>query len=123
MVYNVQDLITNKKKKVHATRIVLYRADWVGKTVSTELLDDANHTTTKFETIEEFMDIGEEKGEIWVQIKWTGLPDAIDFTWQRLSILAEDVPTMLETFLHQLGPDHKLAQRALASLSEDKFEN
>jgi len=123
MVYLIQDLITQKQEQVHATRMVIYRADWVGKPVSTELLEDAKHTTTKFETIDEFMAMGEEKGEIWIQIKWTGLPDEIDFTWQKLSILADDVPEMLEEYLLKLGPGHALAQRALKLHPFDKSKD
>jgi len=123
MVYKVEDIITKKVEQVHATRINYYRADWAGKTITTKLLEDAKHSTTKFETIDEFIDIGEEKGEIWIQIKWDGLPDKIDFTWQRLSVLVEDVPEMVEDYLKQLGPSHELACRALKTLSFDKSKD
>ncbi len=66
--------------------------------------------------IESIVDIGEENGEVWLRLKWLGLPDENDFTWQRLSVLREDAPEMLMEYLHSVKKK-KVAKKALSLIS------
>lgn len=112
VVYVVRDLVHGQEEQVHASRLVHYRDDLNGKPVSENLKNHAQHTETKFEVIDEIVDIGEEDDTIWFRIKWMGLPDEKDFTWQRIDILYEDAPDMLNNFLDTFTRKKKVLKKA-----------
>lgn len=63
-----------------------------GKNVSEKLLKHIEHSEAKYELIDELMDItGNKRDRIFVQVKWIGLRDKRDWTWQLLEELHEDV--------------------------------
>lgn len=61
------------------------------------------------------MDIGQEKKRIFFQVKWDGLPDERDFTWNPISQLFEDLPDKVKTFLNST-PKEKLSAKAAKQL-------
>ena len=56
----------------------------------------------------------EDKGETLVKVQYEGLPDDADYTWEPLRNLTEDLPGMLEDFLHTSG-DRKLKRQATSA--------
>lgn len=102
-VFVVKDLITEKLETVHASRLLLYRADMDGKPVDPALLEVAEHSTTVYEDAKTLRDIRSRGGEIEVQIEWDGLPDQSDLTWEPLRQVHEDLPGLLEDFLASSG--------------------
>ena len=99
---------------VHASRLLLYRDDLNGKEVSEVLRQQLEHIESKYEVIDKFLDISESKEGIFVQTQWLGQPDKVDWTWQPLPELFEDVPEKLEDFLSK--SKKRIAKRALVQL-------
>lgn len=97
--YVVNNIVNGKEDRVHATRTTLDRQDWKHKKLSDTPKDYATHTEAAYEIIDEIIGIGEAEGELWIQVKWLGLPDETDFTWQKLSELYQDVPEMVQAYL------------------------
>ena len=46
-------------------------------------------------------------------VEWEGLPDTVDLTWEPFEQVLEDLPGLLEDFLHTSGK-WELKQKALA---------
>ena len=99
VLYEVEDLVSGKAEQVHASRLLLYKESTRGKEASLKLRGYAEHTEANYETIEEFLELGEDPSGVYVRIRWAGLPDERDSTWQEVGELSEDVPEMLEVFL------------------------
>ena len=112
-VYEVQNLITDKKEVVHARRLLLYRGDMDGKEVSTELIQAAEHSELSYQMVQCLQGIRDVDGELQICVEWEGLPDERDWTWEPLSQMAEDVPGMMEDFLSTSG-SRSLKRKALA---------
>ena len=51
LVYDVENVITNEMERVHASRLLTYRADFDGKVVSPDLLKHIAHRETKYELV------------------------------------------------------------------------
>lgn len=99
VVYEVEDLVDGNVEQVHASRLLLYKESAVGKEASGKLKGYALHTEASYETIEDLLELGEDSSGVYVRIRWAGLPDEKDFTWQEVGQLSEDAPEMLEEFL------------------------
>ena len=100
VVYDVQNILSKKIERVHAARMILYRSDKDGKAVSAKLLPHAEHSERKYELVDELLDIsGNDKSGIFIQVKWVGLPEKSDWTWQSLQALYEDVRDEVEQLL------------------------
>ena len=99
LFYEVTGLVDVKSEKVHASRLTLYRKSDGIIEPSARLMRHIEHSEAQYEEIEELLDIGEGEHGILVQVKWLGLPDDCDFTWQPIAELYEDVPDLLNTFL------------------------
>lgn len=56
MIYSVEKLYGSSVDKVHATRLILYRPDEEGSSVSAELIDLAELKKAHYELIEKIMD-------------------------------------------------------------------
>lgn len=100
-----------KTERVHAARLIKYRAQHDGTTVSEELLEQAEHLEANYEIVDELIDIGEASDGIFVQVQWYGLPDKCDWTWNELNQLQQDVPQKLDNFLSTTSKK-QLAQKA-----------
>ena len=100
LVCDVEDVITNEVERVHASRLLTYRADFDGKVVSPDLLKHIAHSETKYELVGEFVDIdGNKRNGVFLLVMWEGSPDRPDWTWQQLEELYEDVPEKVKEFL------------------------
>ena len=89
-VYEVEHLLKGSRETVHAKRMFLYRAGMDGKEVVPELLKAAEHTEAVYQDAHELVGIRKRGDALEIQIKWEGLPDAEDWTWEPLSQVHED---------------------------------
>ena len=103
LVYDLEDISTGDVTTAHARRIILYRADMDGKDVDPALIQNSVHNQASFQIVECLRDIRQSKGELEVLVEWSGLPDAVDFTWEPASQICEDVPGIYEAFLQTPG--------------------
>lgn len=117
LVYEVEDLLKGERTTVHAARLLPYRAALRGEEVSPELRNQAEHMEAKFEVVEELVDIAEGDRGIFIQVKWLGLPDKCDWTWQSLQELYEDIPDRLHQYLQGGRRKKKLKKKALDQLA------
>ena len=99
VVYEVKSLKNGTTEQVHAVILLPYRDDLRGTPASDKIIEHATHTEASYDMIEEILDIGEEDRVLWLRLKWLGLPDKKDYTWQTLAILMEDVPDMVIQYL------------------------
>ncbi len=99
LVYDVTCILDNKTERVHATRMILYRAGSNGKEPSGNLLEHIKHSEAKYEIVEKLMDVGKTEDRIFIQIKCTGLFDKQDWTWNELNELYQDEPEKVEESL------------------------
>lgn len=118
MVFEVEDLLQQKTAVVHAKRLLLYRADLDGKDLHPDLLRAAEHNETTFQDAHALRHIREQDGQLELQVEWEGLPEKVDLTWAPLRTIREDLPQMLDYFLHTAG-DRQLKQKALAQCSSE----
>ena len=115
VVYDVKKLVDGKVERVHAARLMKYRAGMDSVSVSRECLEQVEHLESKYEIIEQLMDIGEAADGIFVQIQWSSLPDKCDSTWNEIKQLHIDVPGKLEEFLN-VTTRKKVAEKAKSLL-------
>ena len=79
LVYDVQNILSKKFERVHATRMILYQPNMDGKEVSPKLLQHAENSDQKCELVDELVDIsGNDKSGIFIQVEWVGLLDKSD---------------------------------------------
>jgi len=97
-VYEVTDLMQEKVEIVHAARLLLYRAKLDGSFVSRKLCKQAGHIEAKLEIVDKLLDIGEADDGIFVQVQWLGQRDRVDWTWQPLLEIHQDLPERLLEF-------------------------
>ena len=110
--YEVENLDTGKKNTVHARRMILYRAALDGRKVEDALLSYAKHNEGIYYEIDSLKDIREGENGFEFLVNWKGLPDEIDYTWEPLHQLLEDVPEILIRFLKS-GPVTDLKRKAI----------
>lgn len=111
LVFEVEDLITQKRETVHARRLILYRSDLDGSTLHPELLKTVKHLEATYQDALRVCGIRLHDGIFDVHVEWDGLPDEIDYTWEPLDQVHEDIPDLLQQFLNSPG-DRKTKQRA-----------
>lgn len=102
-VCEVEDLIHRKRETVHARRLVFYRAGLEDKEVDPILLRYAEHSETTYQDAKQLCDIRKGAAGIEVLVEWEGLPDKIDLTWEPLGQVTDDLPGILQDFLHTSG--------------------
>jgi hypothetical protein len=93
LVYEVQNLLTNKKKEVHAIRLSQFQDSKIDSNVK-EYIQFHNDNYE----IEEIMDKRINQGVEEVLVKWKGF-EPEESTWEPLEIIKEDVPQLVESFL------------------------
>ena len=103
LVFEVESLANKKLETVHSRRLMKYRSQMDGAEVSPQLLAHATHSETTYQDIDEIQDIKSEKNSFVVLVKWQGLPDELDYTWEPIQNMAEDVPDLLAEFLNSPG--------------------
>ena len=112
-VYEVENIIDGKREIVHARRMHLYRADMDGAHATESLKQTAAHLESKYQIAEGIKDIRNENSTIKILIQWEGLPDDMDWTWEPVNQVYDDLPGLLQDFLHTAGK-RNLKRRALA---------
>ena len=115
LVYEVEHFKTEARETVHATRLLLYRADMEGTEVDPKLVAHAEHTDAVYQDVEKLCDIRKEGSEFQVLMQWTGLPDEQDYTWEPPNQVLQDVKEMLKDFLEAPGK-RSLKTQALSIL-------
>lgn len=102
-VYEVEDLVKNSVSIIHARRLKLYKASMDGKEVDSAIIEAARTVGAHYETAERIRDIRLHQQGLEVLVEWQGLPDEEDHTWEPLKQIFEDLPGLLEDFLHTSG--------------------
>jgi len=60
--------------------------------------------------VDHFSDLRREGDVFQVRTHWAGFPDQGDVTWEPVSIIVQDVPTLLRQFVLQYAQKHPHAQ-------------
>lgn len=103
MVFTVQNIITKETEKCHARRMIHYMSKREGTEVNEKLLSYAQFAEENYQVVKAIRNIGQNQDGTFLQIEWEGLPDTEDFTWEPVRQVKEDVPGLLEDFLHSPG--------------------
>ena len=114
--YEVENLLHGKREIVHARRILPYRSSLGGTPASQKLVEASSYLDREYQIAHSLVAIKKSKGDIFVKVRWEGLPDDVDHTWEPRRHLTEDLPGMPEDFLHT-GGDRILKRRALEQAS------
>lgn len=72
---------------------------------------------TQYEIVNKIVGIGQYPNEIYLQIQWLGLPDAIDLTWVSLQTMCEDTPDTMVAFLQNDKLKTSIITRAKQSIN------
>ncbi len=99
MVCDVTGLNNENTQRIHAARLMLYRSDMDSKPVSPELMKHVELSEAKYEIFDKLLGIGEPDDGLHVQVQWKGLYDKVDWTWNAVTQLYEDIPEKLMEFL------------------------
>lgn len=70
-----------KTERIHCARLKKYRASLLGSVIPDEMLDIAEKNESRYEVIDEIVDVGRAEGGLFFQVKWGGLLDQRDMTW------------------------------------------
>lgn len=84
-VYEVEDLIKQKKEIVYYSLLCLYRADMDDESVSAAVCNAAEHSITNYKIFECFRDIREREGGLELLVESKRLPDELDWTWKPIN--------------------------------------
>lgn len=95
LVYGVTPLQGGKSARVHCARLLKNRDSLLGTTVPDDMLELAERSESRYEIIEKIIDVGTADDGFFFQVKWDGLPDERDYTWQPITELFTDVPDMV----------------------------
>ena len=103
--FTVQQLITKKKRRVHASRLKFYHD--ASLNISEKWLGHVSRQNEPL-TIEELKDIrwNREVKDYQVFVKWDGL-DEVENSWEPMKKLFKDIPKMLETYCEDKSADIK----------------
>lgn len=111
----VQDLLTNKEETVHVARMRKYCGSLDNVEIPEQVLDLVDRTTSKYDIVDQIIDLRKVEGAFWLRVRWDGLPEPRDYTWANLVDLHEDIPDMVEHYLRTCSKK-RLAQSAAAQL-------
>jgi len=79
--------------------MIFYRGDLDGTLVDNRLVKAAEHLSTEYQEINQFVDIRRSGVSFEILVQWEGLSEDSDRTWEPLAQLHEDVPDMLYDYL------------------------
>ena len=99
LVFKAKSLSSMTRETMHASRFQLHRADGDCKNVDPTLLSVAAHTETTYQDASLLRYIRLKDRTIEIQVEWEGLLDHVDFTWEPLQNVHEDIPETLHAFL------------------------
>ncbi len=103
-VYEVEDIITNKKWKTHVVRMRQYHDPSL--TITTEM---RNHLALTGNTmaVEALNDVrrSPSSNDLEIQVQWLGF-EANEATWENAQHITEDVPKMVQQLLRKIGNQH-----------------
>ena len=113
-IYEVEDLITGKREKIHASRLIFFRnKDFQ---VTKDLKEIAEYTEQTRYEVKRLKDLIRSGDQFLVLVEWVGFPDDEDNSWESLDSLNSDIPEMVRAFLEAL-PQSRLRCAALTYLS------
>ena len=99
LVYGVTTLVSNKTERVHCASLLKYDDSLQGSTIPEDMLDLSERTESRFEVVEKIVNPGEAQDGLFFQVKWEGLPEKRDWTWQPIKDLYTDIPDIVSTYL------------------------
>jgi hypothetical protein len=110
-VYEVEDLITQKKEKVHAERLKFYSESDLE--VTEELRNQIAHNDEKFE-IDEILDIKyeEQYGRYMILIRWKNFGDD-ENTWEFIDEVWETTREVVKNYLKKKDSKKSIKENAL----------
>lgn len=97
--FEVKDLLKGSKEVVHADRLTLYRAQMYNTIIDSALLRYAQNSETSYQDTKELTGIRQGNMGIEISVQKEGLPDKVNFIWEPLSQVAEDLPGCLHLYL------------------------
>lgn len=103
LVYVVEDLIDAHHFTVHAQRVMPYPITKSAEQTSEELKHQVLHFDPGYHLVDGIVGICNCKVELELLIKWSGLEGDVDRMWEPLNTIQEDVPGVLEDFIHTSG--------------------
>lgn len=103
LVFVVKDINNGSQQTVHAQRMIPYPISRNATMISEELKQQATYYDTNFHLVQEICDIRERRGEFQVLIRWAGLDEDEDRTWEPIRQIRDDLPGVLEDYLHTSG--------------------
>ena len=117
----MQQLITKKKRRVHASRLKFYHD--ASLNISEKWLGHVSRQNEPL-TIEELKDIrwNREVKDYQVFVKWDGL-DEVENSWEPMKKLFKDIPKMLATYCEDKSPDIKKNMALLLQPNEQSAAN
>ena len=115
-VYEVEDLVTKRKEKVHAERLKFYSERDLE--VTEELRNQIAHNDENFE-IEEILDIKYEKeyGRYMIFIKWKNF-DSDENTWEFIEEIWETTKEVVKNYLKKKDSKKSMKDNALKWLQK-----
>lgn len=75
VVYGVSPLREIKTDRVHCARLIKYRDSIIGSPVPKEMIELAEATETRYEVVENIIEVGKAPDGLFFQVQWEGLPD------------------------------------------------
>jgi Chromo (CHRromatin Organisation MOdifier) domain len=97
-VFVVENLLTNKLKAAHATRLRFCKDK--GLNVTAELAQAAGHNDHKLYVVSKILDARYNEQEMFHEllVAWRDFPVG-EATWEHYSVMAVDVPDMVAKFM------------------------
>jgi len=120
-VYEVEDLVTQKKEKVHAERLKFYSESELE--VTEELRNQIAHNDEKFE-IDEILDIKyeEQYGRYMILIRWKNFGDD-ENTWEFIEEIWETTREVVKNYLKKKDSKKSIKDNALKWLHKTLKKN
>jgi len=115
-VYEVEDLVTQKREKVHAEQLKLYSESDLN--VTEELRNQIAHNDEKFE-IDEILDIEykEKYGRYMILIRWKNFGDD-ENTWEFIDEIWETTRDVVKNYLKKKDSKKSIKNDALKWLQK-----
>lgn len=103
LLFVVEDITNAQHLTVHAQRMVPYPVTKGNERASEELLEQASHYDLTYHLVDEIRGIRKRKGSYEVLIRWMGLNNDDEMTWEPLENIRDDLPGILEDDLYTPG--------------------
>lgn len=110
-LFELEDIISGTRSVSHGTRIKLFRNS--SYKVTDEVTEYIKYQQGQYCIVDSIQDIRRNNGIVELQVSWKGFDDE-DPTWTPLEDLKEDIPTMVQEFLSEIGTVGNNRQRRIA---------